>query len=354
MRRNILVSTILLVLSVPVVQGQSEPVWTQVPTTGFYDYSTVQQPAQSGFGPFSLYYPGPPPSSASDALGCQWNHFAGQATGQFVSGSANSTPPNYPYWYSGTTLLSGGIPRGGSSAVGVVFEDPVRPDTLIKGVSFLGSFSTVADSIGTPIQSVFWESDSCADGDTEYGFFVQGGSPIFYYSYWTNCPAPGDPSGLNCVETTTGQRATPCVGGFAFPQLPASSNGQYYFNAFPYLDSATGTWWFRAEALDGGSTAPFFSCNVNPASQAGTFNCYDRNSQPASPAGTQNNLTLGPNGTTPACTVVPPGNSSTYFNPGWTYGVYGSLFAVIAGGENDNNPLTNLQPFTVTALKAGK
>jgi hypothetical protein len=344
--RYIYLATIFLAFASHTICAQTEPVWTAIPMPYFFDYSTRPQPSQAGSGPYNLLFSLLPAQTGdNDALGCYWNNYAGHATGNSATGT-NPSPPTYPYWFTGSKLNSGPISRSGFSGVGLAFEDPIEVGTAMKGVSFEGAYySGVVQGGGDPNAAVFWESDDCADGDTEYGFSFQTGASTFYYSYWSNC-YEGD-----CyLNDNLNTPVTQCGGGFTLPNL-TSSTGKFYYNAFPYQAEQGAPWEFRAEVLDSGNYNTLYWCDVNPSS-ASPFTCM------YPPPYSQNNMTaLTPTSQPTKCTVVPSGNTTTSFNPGWVDEVYGSLFAVIAGGSTSPYVSVNgveTVPFQITVVKAGK
>lgn len=341
--RYIVWQVTILALAHGAVYAQTEPVWTAISMPYFFDYSTVQQSSQAGSGPYNLQFPANP-SPTYDSLGCYWNSYAGSPTGNTASGS-NPNPPTAPYWYTGGTENSGPIVR--YLDVGVAYEDPVYVDTAVKGISFLGSIASggvSGGSYGPPEGAVYWSSDPCADGTTEYGFqfpFNNGATSYqFYYSYWSNC-VPGS----TCYENNGSTPVLACGSGFTIPALPPSTNGQYYFNAFPYQSGST--WEFRVEVLDAGSFDTIYWCDVNPDDPNPFSSC---SSPPVAP----NINTTSAGG---PCTVVPAGNSTVAFNPGWVDEVWGSVFAVIAGGSP--SPYVNVGgvetvPMQISVVKVGK
>lgn len=344
--RYISAGIIFVALAHQVGYAQTEPAWTAVSAPNFFDYSTVTQTSQAGSGPYNLLFP-TNPAGAYDSLGCSWNTYAGTTSGNGANGQGNPTPPTIPYWYSGNTELSGGIVR--YLAVGVAFVDPVAPGTQMKGLSFLGSVPSGTVTSGSnpaPAGAVYYTSEPCADGTTDYGFGLNWASAgQFYYQYWTNC---GEGS-LTCYENNGTTEVVQCSSGFTFPTLPASTNGQYYYNAFPFLNGSH--WDFWVEVLDGGTYASLYSCDVNPASSS-PFDCTMAGT--ASPP-------LYPNVNTKPdyspCTVVPAGNTTVDYNPGWVYSTFGSIFVAISGGSPSQYVSVGGVPTTpmqISVIKAGK
>jgi hypothetical protein len=313
-------------LTPPVVEYSGSGEGVQSPNSGSTSY------------PVSMYYPtGTSPSGTPDAYGCTFRQSLSPTTGSIGSGS-NAYPPEYPEWASGssftTTSELGGkaIPRGGITQLSVGYQAP-SGSTAIEGIAMEASFPGSAEPANSSSMSFFWESDNCADGDTEYGFvlFPEGGSQItqFYYSYWSNCvdspPGPDTCWAITyfpSINIAAVEQVIQCQGGVNMPEdLPISPNSSYFYKAYPYWNGSV--WDFMAQVTDSSGNL-IESCTVDPTNGNNT-SCSP---YPAIGVSTNTNANGG------TCSFNPWTSSSefdtsTFFNPYWTHGVAGWVFGVL-------------------------
>jgi hypothetical protein len=365
--RRICIATTLLALAT-IAHSQT---WNAVSLGPVYDYwggspgIASPQSSSSAF-PFNLYFQTSisPPGTA-DVYGCQWNSRAMTPTTPTNGSAPNAYAPPYPWWYYKEPAtgyqLSGPIDRGGIAQVGAGYT-ATAPN--IKGISFKAHTPMGTGWIngGNPGASVFWESDNCADGDTEYGWTIGQGrnnqnmavqTTVFYYSYWSNCGDPvNDPN--TYVDSCWALDYVPgfgviwagvvqCGGGITLPTLPANSNG-YYYDAYPYFNSLHGTWFFKAQVRDGWSGSAVQTCDVDPSNGSNT-SCW-----PNAPLFVSTNQTKYG-----ACGYLPAQNgslvnTSTVFNPQWVYNVQGYVFTVMDGISNSPYVNGGTAPITIDGL----
>ncbi|HLJ26192.1 MAG TPA: hypothetical protein VKY85_05740 [Candidatus Angelobacter sp.] len=341
--------------------------WNQVPLTPpVFEYSGsgegVQWPNSSSTAyPLNMYYPtGVSPSWTPDAFGCQWRQSLSPTTGS-IGSAPNAYPPEYPEWAAGSSFttssqLKGAITRGGITQVGVGYQAPWG-STAIKGISMLASFPGGAEPPGSPTMSFFWESDNCADGDTEYGFVLlpEGGSQItqFYYTYWSNCVDSPDTCWAIGYAPSVGflvvDQVLQCGGAVNMPQqVPISPNASYYYRAYPFPNGSH--WDFMAQVADSSGNV-IESCTVDPTN-GGNTSCSP---WPASGVVTNGNSRGSSCFINPA-TSTSEVNTTTIFNPQWTYGVGGWVFGVLtvdpAIGSPTGSPFVNGgAPVTINSMQ---
>lgn len=354
------------------------PSWNQVsltpPVFEYWSGSGSLQPplglqppnSASTAYPLHMYYPtGVSPSGTVDPYGCQFRGSLSPTTGS-IGSAPNAYPPEYPEWATGssfnsnTELAGKPIPRAGISQVGVGYEAP-SGSTAIKGISMEATFPGGAQATGSPTMNFFWESDNCADGDTEYGFTLVpvNGSQItqFYYSYWSNCGDPAiDPSYADSCwaigyATSVGllvvDSVVQCTGAVNMP-VSTSPSSTYYYNAFPYLNGSSGHWDFMAQVMNSAGSL-LESCIVDPTNGANT-SCSPT---PVASNEVVTNVTkYGTCEINPA-TSTTEFNTTTFFNPQWVYGVGGWVFAVL-NGSSGSPYLNNAAPVTISSIRVGE
>ncbi len=368
--RNFFISSVLLAFAGSAAYSQSDPTWSSPVALGspfvYYNGTGIPYPqSSSGAYPLNLYFPTSQTSSTgvADVYGCTWNNYEGQATTSSFGSGSNAYPPPYPSWYlgypNGGTHESGTIYRQNLAQVGAGYQASAGS---VYGFSVQAQFPEGTTDLGinpasAPGAAFFWESDNCADGDTEYGWTIGQTSnngtiqPVttFYYSYWTNCYANSSYTCWSAVYAPSvgmfvESQVTQCTGGVTFPTLTGSSdpNG-YTYNSFPYQDPGSGNWFFRAEVMDGTNLVE--GCNIDPTGT--NTSCSPQSlGQLVNTNASGGQCAGGPSLSTTQF------NTSSYFNPQWVSGVGGWVFAVLTGQYSSAYlPGGSQAQFTVNSIR---
>jgi len=191
---------------IPTHGSHSEPEWTPISMPLYFHYfngSSQTQPAPGG--PYTLYFPGVASGPAiPDQLGCTWQ---------------GNAPP---YYFSNGAPIPDGVIQRSSPATGTVFL--TGPESAIRGIGFVGQFTTGVDAGKSHIVgSVYYSNNDCYAGTLEYGFFYDyfADAPVFYLEHNANCPPN------TCFEDLAGKiPAVDCSIGFTIPALPLSKGSQ--------------------------------------------------------------------------------------------------------------------------------
>jgi hypothetical protein len=211
-------------------------------------------------------------------------------TGGSVAGgcSWNLTYDSPPYWYydGGATtnnqyeLLSGPILRG-EAAIGSVYQSASQ-QVSGSGVQLSG-FAAIAEwdshvytSPPNLIGAIYFATDSCYSGDTEYGFahYNNFDPPVdqFYFYQYSNCAAPSGQAGsYGCYLTESQTQEQPqCSAAVNLPTLAPNSKGTNWYFWYAYVDrnpeppTGNGHFVFKASVLDPYTHASAWSCMGDP------------------------------------------------------------------------------------------
>ena len=214
----------------------------------------------------------------------------GYTTGGTVAGGC-SWNQNYdapPYWYfdggaitdNQYEILSGPILRN-EAAIGSVYQSATQQVTgsgiPLAGFAAMAKFSPhIYTSAPYLISTVYFASNSCYSGDTEYGFahynYYNPSVNQFYFYNYSNCSAPSGQAGsYGCylAENQTEPQAQ-CSAAVDLPTLAPNSKGTDWYFWYVYIDQnpvppeGNGDWVFTAGVLDPYTFDSMWSCVGDP------------------------------------------------------------------------------------------
>lgn len=220
----------------------------------------------------TFYYQPSYTTGGSVAGGCSWN--------------LSYDAPPYWYYNGGETtnnqyeLLGGPILRS-EGAIGSVYQSASQ-QVSGSGIQ-LGGFAAIAawDShvyTSPPylIGAIYFATDSCYSGDTEYGFaHYNNFSPAvdqFYFYQYSNCSAPsGLSDSYSCYLTESQTDAQPqCSAAVNLPTVAPNSKGTNWYFWYAYVDrnplppTGNGHLVFKAGLLDPYTQDSAWSCVGDP------------------------------------------------------------------------------------------
>ncbi len=211
-------------------------------------------------------------------------------TGGTLAGSCSWNEPYDapPYWYydGGATtgneyeILTGSILRS-EAAIGSVYQSATQ-QVIGSGIPMSG-FAAMArwnphvyTSPPYLIGAIYFATDSCYSGDTEYGFahYNYYNPPVnqFYFYNYSNCSAPsGQPGSYACYLTPELTQPQPqCSAAVNLPTLAANSKGTDWYLWYAYINqdpappAGDGHWVFKAGLLDPYTGGSAWSCTGDP------------------------------------------------------------------------------------------
>lgn len=243
----------------PVQVTSSTPGWTigQYGIGGLYD---------------TFYYEPAYTLGGSVAGGCSWN----------------ATYDSPPFWfYDGGpvtnnqyALLGGPILRG-SAAIGSVYQSASQQVSgsgiQVNGFGAMAAWDAhVYTSPPYLIGAMYFATDSCYSGDTEYGFahYNYYDPPVdqFYFYQYSNCATPsGQPGSYACYLTESQtEPQSQCSAAVNLPTLAPNSRGNNWYFWYAYIDrnpippNGDGDWVIKAGVLDPYTRNPAWSCVGDP------------------------------------------------------------------------------------------
>lgn len=211
-------------------------------------------------------------------------------TGGSVAGgcSWNETYDSPPYWYydggsitnNQYEILSGPILRS-QAVIGTVYQSASQQvsGSGLQSDGFAAVAAWDSHAYTSPpylIGAIYFATDSCYSGDTEYGFahYNYYDPPVdqFYFYKYSNCGAPSGQAGsYSCYLTqdqTQGQAQ--CSAAVNLPTLAPNSKGNNWYFWYAFIDqnplppTGNGHWVFKAGLLDPYTQAPAWSCAGDP------------------------------------------------------------------------------------------
>ena len=260
--------------------GPQQPL---LPSTGFWNFDMPLQVTSAtpgwttgeyGIGglPDTFYYQPNFTTGGTVAGGCSWN--------------LDYDSP--PYWYfdGGTAtnnqyeILSGPILRS-QAAIGSVYQSS---PAQVAGTGLpLAGFAAIArwnphvyTSAPFLVGALYFATDSCYSGDTEYGFahynYYNPAVNQFYFYNYSNCSAPsGLPGSYSCYLTAAQSDPQPqCSAAVDLPALAPNSQGTEWYFWYAYINrnrlppNGNGHWVFNAGLLDPYTLEPAWSCVGDP------------------------------------------------------------------------------------------
>jgi hypothetical protein len=208
-------------------------------------------------------------SAGQYAGGCSWNQ-------------SYDAPPAWVYDGGQTTdnvykELSGPILRA-EAVIGSVYQSASQQ---VSGSGQpLNGFAAAAEwnpdfytSAPYMIGAIYFATNSCYSGDTEYGFahYNYYDPPVdqFYFSTYSNCSAPSGTAGsYACVLTDDGKHTGvgQCEAGVNLPTLQPNSKGNnwYFWYAYVSQNSSNGHYEFTAAVEDPYTKDAVWSCVGDP------------------------------------------------------------------------------------------
>ena len=200
----------------------------------------------------------------------------------------NESYDSPPYWYydggaitnNQYELLSGPILRG-EPAIGSVYQSASQQvsgsGVQLKGFAAMAAWDPhVYTSPPNLIGAIYFATDSCYSGDTEYGFahYNNFNPPVdqFYFYEYSNCSTPsGLPDSYGCYATESQTQAQPqCSAAVNLPTLAPNSKGNNWYLWYAYVDrnpappAGNGHFVFKAGLLDPYTRGSAWSCIGDP------------------------------------------------------------------------------------------
>ena len=193
-----------------------------------------------------------------------------------------------PYWYydggdvtnNQYEILSGAILRSEAS-IGSVYQSATQqvPGTGIPIDGFAAVASWDANVYTSPpylIGAIYFATDSCYSGDTEYGFahynYYSPAVDQFYFYQYSNCSAPSGAAGsYSCYLTETQTEPQPqCSAAVNVPTMAPNSKGTNWYFWYAYIarnpapPTGNGHLVFKAGITDPYTMASAWSCTGDP------------------------------------------------------------------------------------------
>jgi hypothetical protein len=217
-------------------------------------------------------------------------HEPNYTTGGTVAGGCtwNASYDSPPYWYyengpitnNQYEILSGAILRN-AAAIGSVYQSASQQvsgtGVRLDGFGAMAAWDQhVYTSAPFVTGAIYWASDSCYSGDTEYGFahYNYYNPPLdqFYFYKYSNCSAPsGQPGSYSCYLTKSAAEPQPqCSAAVNLPTLALNSKGNNWYLWYANVDqnpvppNGNGHWVFSAGVLDPYTLNAAWSCIADP------------------------------------------------------------------------------------------